>query len=533
MQAPAADKPDMEKFRLRRFVEKLIDMDEVEVHDEHVELADLSPLIEKAPPRAALFRKTGPENLELVAAVNGSRTRIAAAFGVERDKVWEEYDRRMKSPQPVVKVDSSDAPVQQIVKQGKDVDLTKLPFHLQHKFDGGAYLTSGIDYTIDPETGLTNVGCRRLCLRNETECTSNVTAPSDLRRIYQKAVARGERLHVSFAVGSHPLDFIAAGLPINTDEVTLVGTLRGEPVPLVKCVTNDNYVPADAELVLEGYFDEGGYRETDGPYGEYMGYYGPMHGDPVYHVTAITHRKDVLHQSLLHGSGRILSNCDSPNLGAVRNEARIWQMLKSIGVSPTAVYVRNQTGGGGHVRIAIRQTAPGQAHAVFSTLFGAFRNVKHIFVMDSDVDIYDDAQFEWAMSTRFQAAKDIMVFEGMQAMGMDPSLQGARLGSKAGFDLLVPWGQKDTVETRVPESVVISGPARFQTVAQALEEAGPLYFSDLMQAVGSRDGRDVTMELNAIRDEGRLARNSDGQYLIGTAPKGTTQLLGDVHTGDF
>jgi 2,5-furandicarboxylate decarboxylase 1 len=115
-----------------------------------------------------------------------------------------------------------------------------------------------------------------------------VTAPSDLKGIYTAAIARGERLPITFTLGTHPLDFFAATTRQGGDELSLVATFRGEPAPVVKSLTNDILVPADAEVTLEGYLDDRGYCEPEGPYGEYMGYYGAIHMDPVFHCTAIT-----------------------------------------------------------------------------------------------------------------------------------------------------------------------------------------------------------------------------------------------------
>jgi UbiD family decarboxylase len=171
----------------------------------------------------------------------------------------------------VVEIPSDEAPVHQVVLTGDRIDFTRLPFHPQHEFDGSVYCSSAIDYTIDPATGRTNIGCRRLSLRNKTECGTNVTAPSDLKRIYTAAVARGERLPVTFTVGTHPLDFIAATERFPGDELNLIANFRGETAPVVKSITNDIRVPADAEMTFEGYLDERGYCEPEGPYGEYMG----------------------------------------------------------------------------------------------------------------------------------------------------------------------------------------------------------------------------------------------------------------------
>src|ERR1700689_5292056 len=158
---------DFDKYRLRRFVERLIELGEVEVHDKPVPLTGLSPIIERSE-KAQLFKKAGPEQLEIVAKTAGNRKRLAAAFETSEEKLYDEYFKRLANPQPLVEVPSGDAPVHEIKITGKDVDLPKLPFHPQHAMDGSCYMSSAIDYTIDPVTGRRNVGCRRLSLRNRT-----------------------------------------------------------------------------------------------------------------------------------------------------------------------------------------------------------------------------------------------------------------------------------------------------------------------------------------------------------------------------
>src|SRR6478609_1161282 len=326
---------DTEKYRLRRFVDRLIAMDEVEIHDQPVSLTALSAIIESTP-RAHLFKRAGPEQVEIVAGTGSSRKRVAAAFDTTEDKLHAEYFRRLANPQPVVEVPSDEAPVHQVCFTGKDVDLTRLPFHPQHAYDGSCYVSSAIDYTIDPATGRRNVGSRRLSLRNRYETGTNVTAPSDLKRIYTACVARGERLPITFTVGAHPLDFFAATTRQGGDELSLIANFRGEPAPVVKSLTNDILVPADAEITLEGFLDERGYAEPEGPYGEYMGYYGAIHMDPVFHCTAITMRRDALHHTLLHGSAFVLDQTDSANITALRTEAEAMKILRATVAEPVA-----------------------------------------------------------------------------------------------------------------------------------------------------------------------------------------------------
>src|SRR5438876_3145172 len=423
---------DLDKYRLRRFVELLIDMDEVETHAEAVPLTRLSTIIEGID-KAVLFKRAGPEQVDIVAKTAGSPRRLAAAFEVSEGKLHDEYFRRLANPQPVVEISSGDAPVHAVQITGADVDLTKLPFHPQHAYDGSCYLSAAIDYVIDPATGRRNVGCRRLSLRNRYETGTNVTAPSDLKRIYTASVARGERLPITFTVGTHPLDFFAATMRHPGDELSLVATLRGEPAAVVKSLTNDILIPADAEMTLEGYLDERGYVEPEGPFGEYMGYYGAIHMDPVFHCTAITMRKDVLHHTLQHGSAFVLDQTDSQNISAIRTEAEAMRILRAAGRDPVAVYSRHTSGGSNTLRVAIRQRSFGEARLAIASLFGGIARLKHIFVFDDDIDIRNDKQVEWALGTRFQADQDLMILHGIPGMSMDPSLQGRRTGAKSGF----------------------------------------------------------------------------------------------------
>ena len=261
---------DTKRFRCARFVEQLQGHGAVDIVNDPVALADLAQRID-GNARAVLFNKAGPQQVELIANVMGDRNRIALAFGIDGHGVAREIGRRIRNPQSIVELASADAPVQEIVLKGDDCDFIKLPVHLQHALDGGPYISASIDYVIDPDSGLTNVGSRRLMLRGRREAGIDLVAPSDLQAIYRRMVARKQRLPIGFTVGSHPIDFMAAAMRLPGDELTLLATLRGEPVPVVRCVTNDVRVPADAEIVLEGYLDEHGSCQPEGPYGEFFG----------------------------------------------------------------------------------------------------------------------------------------------------------------------------------------------------------------------------------------------------------------------
>ena len=502
---------DLEKFRLRRFVERLVNRGEVEIHERPIALADMSAIIE-ASPKATLFKDAGPEHFEIVGAVGGSRRRHALAFGTDDERnLAQEFSRRMASPQAVVEVPGGDAPVQQVVIAGDAVDLTKLPFHMQHQYDGAPYLSSAIDYTVDPKTGRRNVGCRRLMLRSRTTMLSNLTQVSDLKRMFLECVERGEHLHLNFAVGSHPLDFLAACVRVPVaDEFVTVASVRGAPLPLVRGVSNGLPVPADAELVIEGYFDKAGYTEIEGPYGEFLGYYGPAHVDPIFHVTAITMRKDVLHQTVLHGAVRI-ARTEHAHQCAILTEARIRQVLAGAGIEPIAVYAVPSASGLLHARVSVKREPPAQARAAIEKLFG-IPFLKHVYVLDEAVDVFSDEEVEWAFANRFRADRDLVTTPGQMAFPMDVTAGEDRTTTKAGFDLTGPLA-KGGVEARTAHAPRIGGTVRYQTVEQALA-AQPMHFSELMASLGSKDGREIAMELDRLRRRGLLARSKDGEWVL-------------------
>jgi 3-polyprenyl-4-hydroxybenzoate decarboxylase len=151
---------------------------------------------------------------------------------------------------------------------------------------------------------------------------------------------------------------------------------------------------------------------------------------------------------------------------------------------------------------------------------GALANCKNVFVVDPDVDIFSDEQMDWALATRFQPDRDLIVMSGMRTLPLDPSLPpGSRIGAKAGFDLTWPFGQTDRLEARVPAPPRFAG-KRFASIEAALAD-GPKYFEELMSAVGSRDGREVVRAIETLRDKLVLDRDGEGRYFIQSDPART------------
>jgi 3-polyprenyl-4-hydroxybenzoate decarboxylase len=205
-------------------------------------------------------------------------------------------------------------------------------------------------------------------------------------------------------------------------------------------------------------------------------------------------------------------------LNALRTEVVVWRALESAVREVHAVYALPSAGGAFHVRVAMRQRVPGEARNAIAAVFGCLANVKHVFVVDPDIDVFSDEQMEWALATRFQGDRDLVVQSGLRAMPLDPSLAGGRTWAKAGFDLTLPWaapGAARPIAYRVPEPPRSDGP-RCATLPAAL--AGePKYFGELMAAMGSRDGREIVVALEELRGSGRLIRDAEGRYRLNGA----------------
>ena len=226
--------PDTEPFRLRRFIATLEQLGELDVCEAPTETAAIAQRLE-GNRKAVWFKNVGAEQAEVVGNVMGSRSRIAAAFGVGRSDVLSEIRRRLGAPQPLINVDGSSAPVQEEVWVKDEADLTRLPVPFQHAGDGGLYLSSSVDVVLDPATGLHNVGCRRLMLRGRAECGIDLNAPSDLKAIYedvgQTESAATRQLHSRRAShrSLHGGD-AGAGRRVGIDGQTARGTLAAGQV---------------------------------------------------------------------------------------------------------------------------------------------------------------------------------------------------------------------------------------------------------------------------------------------------------------
>ena len=290
----------------------------------------------------------------------------------------------------------------------------------------------------DPSYG-SNAGFYRMMYRTRNETGMGVLTPSDMHVYYQRAVQRGQPLEVAVALGLHITELLAASYqaPKDVDELAVAGGLRGEPLALTPAKTVDLAVPADAEIVIEGYLPPTGWSENEGPFGEFTRCTGGVVQMPVFRVTAVTTRRDPIFYSLHMPDENIW-------LLAPRVEGTALKVLRDARIDGVAACC--PPGGSGTVLyVAIRKSVPGDSRDAIYVLLSSIRLLKYVVVVDDDIDVYDQEQIDWALAFRNQPLSDVIVHTGARAAPLDPSTQSWKAGpgqlvttSKLGIDATVP-----------------------------------------------------------------------------------------------
>jgi len=393
---------------------------------------ELSGLGKKADGKfALLFDNVKGATVPVVTGIASTREMFASALGVTKDQVVDKFGAAQAAPRDWVVVDKDKAPVKEVISF--DVDLSKLPIPVHHEKDGGPYITAGVLIAKDPNTGISNLAIHRLHVLGPNKL-GILMLPRHLWQFYRTAEAQNKPLDIAIAIGLDPILMLAsqAITPLGVDEYTIASALYEEPLELVKGETVDLEVPAHAEIVLEGRLLPH-VREVEGPFGEYPKYYGPASPKPVIELTAITTRQSPIYHTIVPATMEHLL------LGAIPREGGMLQVIRSAVPNTIAVHL---TPGGTcryHVVASIEKQNEGEAKNVMFAAFSSSQEVKRVVVVDKDVDIFDPLDVEWAIATRCQAGRDVVIVERALGNKLDPSSDEG-ISDKMGIDATVPYG---------------------------------------------------------------------------------------------
>jgi len=361
---------------------------------------------------------------KVVGNVCGTRSRICSALEVHEAGFYQRMIEACNSPRNPVIVD--DGPAKEIVEKP---NLRRIPILTHCEKDAGAYITSGVVSARSPDGNIENVSIHRLLILDEKHLAIRLV-PRHLYRLWRMAKEAKQDLDVAIAIGVHPAVSLAAASspPFGVSEFRIANSLLGMNLRLIRCMKVNVYAPADAELILEGRISSE--RDViEGPLVDITGTYDIQRSQPVIEIVNVLHRDDYLYQALLPGGP------EHRLLMGLPREAVIYETVSR--VVPTVKAVNLTVGGCGwlHAVISIEKQTDGDAKNAMLAAFAGHPSLKRAIVVDTDINVFNSEEVEWAVATRFQADEDMLVVRDVRGSTLDPSAdQETGLTTKLGMD---------------------------------------------------------------------------------------------------
>jgi 2,5-furandicarboxylate decarboxylase 1 len=517
------------KENFRQFLDRLRQTGELVDLHQAVDIRHIATLVDQAK-TALFFHKVIGYDMPVVSGIIRTKERATMALGCEN---FGEIEVKLKNAidRPIPPKYVKTSPTREVVMLGDDVDLFKLPIPMSSVYDGGPMITAGVVIAKDPELGF-NSGIYRFIVKEKSLTGIDIVTPNNMRLFAQRALEQGRPCPISISIGTHPFEITGSGYraPLGVDEMAIAGGLRGEPVELAPCQTIDMPYIADAEIVLEAEILPTGWTWPEGRFGEFTRLMGGLHWNPLVRIKAISMRKDAIYYSL-H------MPWENTWLAAPTRYTAIRQALKTAGVQVKDI---NVTLGGcafWHAVISIKK-APGEGkNALLAAL--SVMDLKHVVVVDDDIDVNDPTDVEWAIATRVQGDKDVIVIPGARAKPLDPSLpQGAGVvptGAKVGIDATIPEGIPhehyerityayadtaridDYVKGKKDKAGEAGNVAAVKSLADKILkaiDAEPLYYTDIAERFASYDFSTVARALGHLHATEKLWQDSRGRMCV-------------------
>jgi 2,5-furandicarboxylate decarboxylase 1 len=392
--------------------------------------------------KATYFTSVEDYEIPVVSGICSTREDFAEALETDQYNVITKFTEAVSAPEACLLVNEKEAPVKENIIL-ENIDLMKMfPIPVHHEKDSGNYITAGLFIVRDPVTRKQNVSIHRLQISGKNKLGALIL-PRHTFHLYKQAEEEGRPLECAIVIGVDPVTLLAsqASTPFGVDELEISSALRGEPLEVVRCETVDIDVPAYAEIVLEGNILPH-VREPEGPFGEFPKYYGPRSDKEVIEITAVTHRNNPIFYTIVPAGYEHLL------LGGIPREASLFQSIRQTVPSVKAVHMSPGGTCRYHAIVSIKKRNEGEAkNAILAALANSF-DIKHVVVTDEEVDIFNMEEVEWAIATRFQADRDLVLVHEAQGSKLDPSTREG-VGSKMGFDCTVPLNSEPMQYLRV------------------------------------------------------------------------------------
>ncbi len=434
---------------LRKFLEVLEREGELQkvkasVNPKHEIGAICKTLNERPGSPAVLFENVKGSTSPVVGQLLASDKRVAMAVGLSQENVFDETVKRATHPIPPRLVRSG--PCQEVVMEGKDVDITKLPLCTNNPNDGGPYITAGHVIIKDPEYGM-NLSIYRMMLVSQNEITLRLTPGHDGYDFMKNAEKRGQKkFEVAVCIGVPPAVYVASQFEprIGVYELEIAGGLIGKPVDVVKCRTVNLEVPALAEIVLEGELTIPAKTGAEGPFGEFCGYTTQVvPNERIMTIKAITHRGNPIYHNIWLGKPpheHLYIDALTYAVAAYLELKPAYPALKKAYAPPWGVSIVLV------LQVENRLKRPGLMNNILAaSLYTRSGKWKHVIVVDEDVNVYDPNEILWALTTRFQPATDMYVIPRGITSSLEPSSTADGVTSKLMADATIKPGFRGEV----------------------------------------------------------------------------------------
>lgn len=521
-------KHDTETFR--DFLDRLRREGEMIDFEQPVDIRHIATLVDQSD-KALFFHNVIGYEHPVVSGIIRSQKRAIMSLGCE---TYPEIEAKLKQAidHPIESRTVQGSTTDEVVLTGDEVDLYRLPIPMSSIYDGGPMITAGITIARDPEYGL-NAGIYRFMVKQKNLTGIDIVTPNNMRLFAQRAYEAGRPCPISISIGNHPYEIMGSGFraPLGMDEMSVSGGLRGGAVDLANCSTIDVPYIADSEIVLEAEILPTGWVHPEGRFGEFTRLMGGLHWNPIVRVNAIRMRKDAVYYAL-H------MPWENTWLAAPTRYTAIRQALKTAGISVKDI---NVTLGGcafWHAVISIKKQAGEGKNALLAAL--SVMDLKHVVVVDDDIDVFNPVDVEWAIATRVQGDKDIMVVSHARGKPLDPSLPPTPPGqvpttAKVGIDATISEGipkeryeriayaYADTakIDDYVAGKADAPGDAGDEAEVKALAEKiaemiaeAPRYYTDIADAFASFEFVTVARALGHLHETDRLWQDPRGRMCL-------------------
>jgi 2,5-furandicarboxylate decarboxylase 1 len=514
----------------REYLDRLRGAKELVDLKQPIDIRHIATLVDQSD-KALLFHNVIGYDMPVVSGIIRTRERAILSMGC---KTYGEIEAKLKKAidSPIAPIMVNTARTREVTVTGEDVDLFKLPIPMSSVYDGGPMITAGVVIAKDPELGW-NSGIYRFIVKEKALTGIDIVTPNNMRLFAQRAYEAKRPLPISISIGTHPLEIMASGYraPLGVDEMAIAGGLRGEGIALAPCKTIDVPFIADAEIVLEAEILPTGWTWPEGRFGEFTRLMGGLHWYPLVKIKAISHRKDAIYYAL-H------MPWENTWLAAPTRYAAIRQALKTAGVVVKDI---NVTLGGcafWHAVISIKKQ-PGEAkNAILAAL--SVMDLKHVVIVDDDIDVNNPMDVEWAIATRVQGDRDVMIVTNARGKPLDPSLPPTPPGvvpttAKIGIDATIgegiPKERYERIAYAYSDTAKIADyvkgkrdeaakPGDERAAAALAEEilktisAEPLYYTEIAERFAKHDFQTVARALGQLHTTERLWQDPEGRMCV-------------------